>query len=252
MALSYPTDQDRRHGKVQFTFKPHPNNPGNAPPARGFGGADIILPLPPTVTLGDTMEYNTYEAGISGQLVQAAMSGDLKEFASAIKERYNDADVNKMDLSKLKSDLITKMGSSTMRNKEGKTAHPDTRSIFKAPNLRKMSFDFKLVALQGSDSLLIKEIIKKFRENMYPEKDGGEDDPNLFYILPNLVSVEMFLGGQAIPPKFKDMYLESLNVSYGGQVLAEYDANHWFSETTISISLTESETLTSQRVTAGF
>lgn len=252
MGLSYPTDQDRRHGKVQFTFKPHPNNPGNAPPAGGFGGADIILPLPPSVNLGDTMEYDNYNARTTGQLVESMMKGEGGQFAQKIRERYTNTDTGKIDLDKLKSDLVSKMGTAVMRNQEGMTAHPDTRSIFKQPNLREMSFEFKLVALQGSDSLLIKSIIKKFREHMHPEKDGDEDDPNLFYILPDLVTVEMFLGGQKIPPNFKDMYMTSFNVTYGGQVLAEYDANHWFSETTISMTLRESETLTRQRVEAGF
>jgi hypothetical protein len=249
MALEFPPDTDRRHGKVRFQFVPHENN------AAGVDGQTVVLPLPPTIALGDQLEYEKYDAGISGQVVRAAMdqaqSGALSDFMKNMGNRYTGADGN-VDFGKLKTDLTSKIGSNTMKDASGVRAHPDTRSIFKAPNLRTMQFDFKLVALQGSDSLLIKEIIKEFRKNAYPEKDGGEDEPNLFYRLPNLCKVKMFLGGIHIPPKFKDMYITGVSVTYGGMVLSEMDANHWFSETNLSVSLTESETLTSQRVMEGY
>ena len=234
---------------MEFSFVPHKNN------SAGSGGMKVILPLPPSVSLADGLDYETYNAGISGQVIEAAMkqaqSGDLTALMKATGDRYITADGN-VDFGKLKNELTSKMGTQTMKNASGLRAHPDTRSIFKAPNLRTMQFDFKLVALQGSDSLLIKEIIKEFRKNAYPEKDGGEEDPNLFYRLPNLCKIKMYLGGMIIPPRFKDMYITNVNVTYGGQVLSEYDANHWFSETNLSIGLTESETLTSQRVVEGY
>jgi len=178
----------------------------------------------------------------------------VKELAGEYAKRYGGDEMSATDtLSQLASDVLNKIGSNASRLANGKTPNPDTRSLFKQPNLRSIGFTFKFVPLATDEPDTIKRIIKKFRKHMYPEKDG--DGPNIFYRFPDKFKIEMFLGADAqtiVPPFFHHMYLTTANVSYGGGVLAKSNRNHWFAETDLALSFTEEKTLLQSDIELGW
>jgi hypothetical protein len=244
--MIFPEDNSRRVGFIRFRPYKHDGSPA--------GGEAIELPLPPTLTFNDQITYENFDQGMAGQVIEAAASGNLEELAKLYGQRYNPDDANgaaKLDL--LASDIINKIGSNAARLANGKAPNPDTRSMFKQPNMRSVGFTFKLVPLSSSEPELIKDIIKKFRKHMYPEKDG--DGPNIFYRFPDKFKIQIFLGATEkteVPPKFHFMYLTGLSVSYGGGVLAKQDSKHWFAETDLQLSFTEEKTLLQSDVEAGW
>lgn len=248
MTIKFPKDDTRRPGFIRFTPVKHDG---------GYAGEDIELPLPPTVTFNDNITYENFDQGMSGQIIEAfakdGMDG-LKELAGEYSKRYNvDGNTAMDNLNQLASDVLTKIGSNAGRLANGKTPNPDTRSLFKQPNLRSIGFTFKFIPLDPKEPETIKEIIQKFRRHMYPTKDG--EGPNIFYRFPDKFKIEMFLGADAqtvIPPFFHFMYLTATSVSYGGGVLAKSNSNHWFAETDLQLSFTEEKTLLQSDILAGW
>lgn len=244
MTIKFPKDDSRRPGFIRFTPVKHNG---------GYAGEDIELPLPPTVTFNDTITYENFDQGMTGQIIEAAATGNLEELAKLYGERYNPDDTTAAKLDQLASDIVTKIGSNAKRLASGKAPNPDTRSMFKQPNLRSIGFTFKFIPLSSDEPDTIKDIIKKFRTHMYPEKDG--EGPNIFYRFPDKFKIEMFLGADAqtiVPPFFHFMYLTQASVSYGGGVLAKQNRNHWFAETDLQLSFTEEKTLLQRDITLGW
>ena len=241
--LSFPEDITRRPGFIRFTPVKHDG---------GFAGDSIELPLPPTLTFNDTIVYENFDMGIGGQLLEAFAEGGMDEVVKQYKARYTDPGAMK-GLEQLTSDVLTKIGSNAGRLAKGKTPNPDTRSLFKQPNLRSVGFTFKMVVTDPKEPNKIRQIVKRFRKHMYPTKDG--DGPNIFYRFPDKFRIMMFLGHPAatiIPPFFHYMYLTTCNVSYGGGVVAKNNSNHWFAETDLQLSFTEEKTLMQNDIEAGW
>ena len=242
--MIFPEDNTRRVGFIRFKAYTHDGVPV---------GQAVELPLPPTLTFNDTITYENFDQGISGQIIEAAATGNLEELAELYGQRYNPDDTAQAKLNQLASDIVAKVGSNASRLANGKAPNPDTRSMFKQPNMRSVGFTFKLIPLSSGEPELIKDIIKEFRTHMYPEKDG--EGPNIFYRFPDKYKIEMFLGATEktkIPPKFHFMYLTGLNVSYGGGVLAKQNSNHWFAETDLQLSFTEEKTLLQSDIRKGW
>ena len=246
--LSFPEDITRRPGFIRFTPVKHDG---------GFAGDSIELPLPPVLTFNDTIVYENFDMGIGGQLIETfAQAGGGQAGLEAAREqyaaRYTDEGLV-AGASQLTSDILTKIGSNAGRLAKGKTPNPDTRSLFKQPNLRSVGFNFKMVVTDPKEPNKIRRIVKRFRKHMYPSKDG--DGPNIFYRFPDKFRIMMFLGHPSatiIPPFFHYMYLTTCNVSYGGGVLASNNSNHWFAETDLQLSFTEEKTLMQNDIEAGW
>lgn len=245
MTIKFPEDDTRRVGFIRFTPVKHDGTPA---------GEDIELPLPPTVTFNDAITYENFDQGMGGQIIEAFAKGELKDLAGEYAARYNvDGNTAMDNLNQLASDVLTKIGSNAGRLAKGKTPNPDTRSLFKQPNLRSVGFTFKMIPLSSTEPSTIKQIVKKFRKHMYPSKDG--EGPNIFYAFPDKFKIEMFLGADAqtiVPPFFHFMYLTTANVSYGGGVLAKQNSKHWFAETDLQLSFTEEKTLMQSDIEAGW
>lgn len=243
MALQFPSDNTRWVGYIRFQPLDHDDNEV---------GQIIELPLPPTLNLSDGITYENVDLGMAGQAAEALANSELQDLAKKYGARYTDADGN-VDFAQMGSDIVAKIGVSGARLANGKVPNPDTRTMFKQPNLRSVAFTFKLIPTTSKEPKTIREIVKEFRTHMYPEKDG--EGPNIFYRFPHKFQIEMFLGADAktkIPPDFKPMYLTQCTVSYGGGVLAKQNSDHWFAETDIQLNFTEAVTLVSGDVKDGY
>ena len=103
----------------------------------------------------------------------------------------------------------------------------------------------------------IKKIIKKFRENMYPER-LTKGDLRVGFHYPWMFHIEVFAGperGLAVEPKIKPCYLKDVGISYNsnsGAILAVNGSSHNFSETVLTLSFSEEVTLSQSDIKEGF
>ena len=74
-----------------------------------------------------------------------------------------------------------------VKQASGVTLNPNTRSLFKSVALREFAFQFKFIPLSKQEYDTVREIIKFFRHNLYPENiviKIGEQDASIGYKFP--------------------------------------------------------------------
>ena len=126
---------------------------------------------------------------------------------------------------------------------------PNQRTLFKEVQIRQFAFTFKLIANSSREAEEIKNIIKFFRQELYPEMlTVGDNKVPIAYKFPNVFSIKVKnqFGGDAAS-KIQRCYLRDVQTSYNatGNGLLE-DGN--FIEVDISLSFQEVKALDKQMV----
>ena len=126
---------------------------------------------------------------------------------------------------------------------------PNQRTLFKEVQIRQFAFTFKLIANSSDEAEQIKNIIKFFRQELYPEMlTVGDNKVPIAYKFPNVFSIKVKnqFGGDAAS-KIQRCYLRDVQTSYNatGNGLLE-DGN--FIEVDISLSFQEVKALDKQMV----
>ena len=126
---------------------------------------------------------------------------------------------------------------------------PNQRTLFKEVQIRQFAFTFKLIANSSEEAEQIKNIIKFFRQELYPEMlTVGDNKVPIAYKFPNVFSIKVKnqFGGDAAS-KIQRCYLRDVQTSYNatGNGLLE-DGN--FIEVDISLSFQEVKALDKQMV----
>jgi len=126
---------------------------------------------------------------------------------------------------------------------------PNQRTLFKEVQIRQFAFTFKLIANSSREADEIKNIIRFFRQELYPEMlTVGDNKVPIAYKFPNVFSIKVKnqFGGDAAS-KIQRCYLRDVQTSYNatGNGLLE-DGN--FIEVDISLSFQEVKALDKQMV----
>ena len=121
---------------------------------------------------------------------------------------------------------------------------PNQRTLFKEVQIRQFAFTFKLIANSSKEAQEIKNIIKFFRQELYPEMlTFGDNKVPIAYKFPNVFAIDVKnqLGGNAAS-KIQRCYLRDVQTSYNatGNGLLQ-DGN--FIEVDISLSFQEVKAL---------
>ena len=93
----------------------------------------------------------------------------------------------------------------------GVTTNPNTRVLFKSVALREFAFAFKFIATSPAEAEEIKEIIKLFRTELYPENINltvGNSEVSIGYKFPNKFQINVEYDGDEIATRIKPCYLE--------------------------------------------
>jgi hypothetical protein len=131
--------------------------------------------------------------------------------------------------------------------------NPNTRALFKQVNLRSFQFTFKLIPENITDAENIPEIIKFFREEMYPE-DVAIGGLIAGYKFPKKFAITMTHPGTTFP-KIADCFLESFMTNYNptnGAFLSTDGSTGKPAEVDISMTFTEARTLSKKDIRDGF
>lgn len=130
-------------------------------------------------------------------------------------------------------------------------ANPNVRTIFKSVPIRQFSFQYTLIPTSPSEAETIQKIIKKFREELYPEAitAGGID---YAYRFPRRFLIRaMYKGGEWDNIRFLPSYLQSFQAVYNPNGMGMHADGH-FSEVQISMTFTEARALSKSDIQKGF
>lgn len=131
---------------------------------------------------------------------------------------------------------------------------PNERVLFKRMNIRKFSFQFKMVAFSEAEAKEIKNIITFFRTEMYPEQVNlttGGDLP-LALKFPNVFDIRIKnRKGNNPAYKIQRCYLESVATTFNPTSPTMY-RGEYFMEVDIGLSFSEIGALNKQRVRDGY
>ena len=219
-----------------------------------------ILYLPQAIQITDQAAYSNTNLGIMGGATQQAMANgaailptlmsEAKDTAASIFDVITQGRGDTRDLAKLAVNRASKMlPGQGMRGAVSSatrvSVNPNTRAIFDSVPLREFTFTFKMIPTSRDETTAIKEIIKFFRENLYPEVITMGDIP-AGYKFPNVFTIDLKYKDKNLATKILPSYIKTFNATYNSSsmgFLSDGEGGGDFTEVDITMSFMESGTL---------
>tara|TARA_R110000822_G_scaffold274234_2_gene396614 strand:- start:624 stop:1616 length:993 start_codon:yes stop_codon:yes gene_type:complete len=148
---------------------------------------------------------------------------------------------------------IGEVGANAVGSALGVTVNPNTRALFRSVGLREFSFTFQLIASSAKEADQIEDIVKFFREEMYPSTinvPGGLNVP-VGYEFPNKFEIVIDYNGNRVGTRILPSFLRNAQVTYNPNNMG-YHRDGKPSEVTMTLSFGESRTLTKSDIRAGY
>lgn len=177
------------------------------------------------VTQGvDAIKSSDFGPAIAGLLTKVlggvnnlSKSGNVQQ---AVATGFAAAAVNQLGGNIDPSEILTRA--------TGQIINPNTELLFKTVNLRSFNFDFDLTPRDSSEALVIKKIIRAFKQNSSAKTDATTlgAAKGLFISSPNVFQLAYKQGAQPHPflNAFKPAALTRMSVDYsGGNAYATYE-----------------------------
>lgn len=226
-------------------------------------GREVCLYLPIGLAFRDNVTYENFDLGATGAMMEGGMgmaSSLVKGVGSFIE---NISSGSGSDLAKLAGiQLAGKMSSfgseaqAAQKIQGGVTVNPNSRVLFKQPNIREFAFTFKMIAKSAKEADQINQIVKFFRMELYPEdivSQIGGQDISLGYRFPNKFNLQFKYGAQEIPnlAKIKPCYLRDVSTTFNASQMAMHSDGN-FMEVDMTLAFQETKALTRADVEGGF
>jgi hypothetical protein len=133
------------------------------------------------------------------------------------------------------------------------TTNPNTRVLFKQVNLREFAFTFKFIPTSQKEAEEVKQIVKFFRTELYPEDieiDVGQSKLSVGYKFPNKFAIDVVYDGEEVATKIKPCYLRDVGVTYNNTAMSMHSDGN-FSEVEMTLAFQETRTLNRKDVEEG-
>jgi hypothetical protein len=219
-------------------------------------GRQVSLYIPAGLQFRDNVAYDNMQIGGMGAAAEAGLQSGKgavnalleqtgKTLGSAFVGAAN-ADVAKLATVKIMSRFPDEVAGA-FRSAGQVTTNPNTRVLFKEVALREFAFAFKFIATSPKEAEEIKEIIKLFRTELYPENItvplvGAGSEISVGYRFPNKFQINLEYDGEEIATRIKPCYLRDVNVTYNNTAMAMHSDGN-FQEIEMSLSFQETRTL---------
>jgi len=262
-----PTQEERAAGAGQYStavaaanrgIEPQEINRGTGQVLKQGNKGSAILYLPQAIQITDQAAYGNTNLGIMGGATQAAMAqgaallptlmSETKDAAASIIDVIVNGRGDTRDLAKLAVNRASKMlPGQGMRGAVSSatrvSVNPNTRAIFDSIPLREFTFTFKMIPTSRDESIAIKEIIKFFRVNLYPEVITMGDIP-AGYKFPHVFTIDLKYKDKKDPlaTKILPSYIKSFNATYNSSSMGFLEGGD-FTEVDITMTFMESGTL---------
>ena len=199
--------------------------PGNRPSDRiSQVLGSVILPIPPGLTDANTVGWGEHKMNAM-QMGGAELAMNTKEpFKDVAKKVEGMVDYAKNDTGSAgnlaKSYLasqVSALGASQdqlLGRQSGQVINPNLELLFGGPALRSFSYNFRLTARSEKETLMIRSIIRFFKQGMSVKESSGD---GMFLSAPHVFHVE-FKNHQGKPHTFinklKKTAMTGFNVNY--------------------------------------
>jgi hypothetical protein len=229
-------------------------------------GAYVELYMPPGIDYNGGVEFKGMELGVGGAVAVSALQNGTnpltamvgsgaRTLSRGLKGAANDATTN-LAVNQILQNFSSDDFDTTVIKKVGNiasqvTVNPNSRQTFEGVNTRTFSFSFSMIPTTSNESRAIKDIVKFFRTQLYPESID-EAGISMGYKFPERFLIHMMCDGKQIFHRIKPSYLTSVNVKYnnGKQVFfndpKDGDVSPY--QTELSLSFTESTRLVRQDI----
>ena len=232
-----------------------------------IGERSVFLPVPPGISFSDQMQYSSIDLGIIGKVVAGATSaavngggvlsgagGALGAAAGTVVNQIksaNAAAVASLATKKMGLDNV----SSFIDFGAKQVVSPNTNTAFQNSGIRQFQFSFKMMPRDRAEANTITEILKRFRENMYPMAN------ELILTYPPIWNIHFYDGARtelsdsapASPrltaaentklPGIHDCYLIAMNAVYNSSSNMFHEDGHPI-ETDVQLTFEETRALT--------
>ena len=130
---------------------------------------------------------------------------------------------------------------------------PNQRTLFQQVGIRSFAFTFKMIANNAREAEEIKNIVKFFRQELYPEKISlGESGVPLGYKFPNVFDIQVKnKNNDDAAFKIQQCYLRDIQTSFNSTASGMYNDGQ-FVEVDISLAFQEIVALDKQKVREGY
>ena len=217
-------------------------------------GRQVSLYIPAGLQFRDNVAYDNMQIGGFGAaaeaglqsgsgVVKALMEQAGKTIGSAFSGAAN-ADIAALATVKLTSRFPDEIAGA-FRSAGQVTTNPNNRVLFKEVALREFAFAFKFIATSRREAEEIKEIIKLFRTELYPENINvpiAGSEISVGYRFPNKFQINLEYDGEEIATRIKPCFLRDVSVTYNNTAMAMHDDGN-FQEIEMSLSFQETRTL---------
>ena len=185
------------------------------------------------------------EAGLKQGMgaVNALIEGGLKTLTAGL-SGSSGTDVARLGTVKLTSKFPDEI-SGAFKSAAGVTTNPNTRVLFKSVGLREFSFIFKFIATSPKEAEEVKEIIKLFRTELYPENINlpvGNSEISIGYKFPNKFQISLEYDGEEIATRIKPCFLRDVSVNYNSTAMSMHEDGN-FTEVEMTLAFQETRTL---------
>ena len=233
-------------------------------------GRQVRLYLPQAIQISDGVQVGPIDLGTAGAGTEASLNAGITNVPDIAMNAFAGTDIASIvDL--IRNPNLQSTGARFAAQKAARKldagvagavargtqvqVNPNTRSLFRAVNLREFSFTFKMIATSRAEAESIKAIIEFFRKELYPEEielGVGDVRGSLAYRMPNLFNIRfLYKNNQQIATKLKPTYLRNFSATYNPSGMGMHDDGN-FLETDITMSFVEDTTLSRQDINAGF
>ena len=229
----------------------------------------IALYLPRAIQIQDTVTYdNAFQLGLIGGAIEAGLGNTAGGIGAGLGAAAAEASgvVNTLlgrtgGMSSeaagilsgkvaAKIPFVGDAAGGAVRSRTRLTTNPNTRALFKDVPIRNFSFAFQLIPTSRSEALMIENIIKTFREELYPEAltAGGI---NIGYRFPNRFLIKVKYNNRDIKGiRFLPVYMQSFNATYNSATGGMHPDGR-FSGVDISMAFTETRAIAKADVREG-
>jgi hypothetical protein len=239
----------------------------------------VKLPLQRDLRYSDLAQYETANLGLAGGALEGAMQGQ-NPFAGAM----SDGGQLLSTASALAASAIAKVAGEALGGAIGSSfggagavvgaavlgdtmgglspavrsatriaSAPNQRTLFQQVGIRSFAFTFKMVANSHEEALEVRNIVKFFRQELYPEKIPlGDSGVPLAYKFPNMFEIDIKNNyGENPAFKIQRCYLRDVQTSFNSTGTGmHWDGN--FVEVDISLAFQEIVTLDKEKIRGGF
>ena len=233
---------------------------------------DMYFPL--TMQFNDNAQYDNADLNAMGATAEASINagaGALSSVLGAVNQGVGsifDAITGNKQLSEtalrvgaaraidLGSFLNTGVANA-LRLTNRTIVNPNTRALFRGVNLREFTFQFKMIAESQQEAAIVQQIVKHFRQEMYPDtypvNIGNNVSADLGFAFPNVFQITFkYKGGDNLRiPRIHFCYLRNVSTTVnptGGTFRRDGQPN----EIDLTLSFVEYRTLNKKDIGKGY